>query len=192
MPNGLTFFSSLLLLFASQSKAACPVNAWVPSTNSQRTYVGEYKNLSYGYSVVIPHGLTGVDMDNPAYQRGFTIILRDPSRTISVSAETNSLEYNDSKAAAVAELYLFKQQGLQVAHEHTGPTELAGHAAANLSFRFACSGAEAEYLHIEILALSPDGQYVYTISWDGPSNMERLDQRLIAALRRSWRMFPAK
>jgi hypothetical protein len=141
---------------------------------------------------MIPSGLTGVDTDSPAYQKGFTIVLRDPNRTISVFADANSLEYTDSTAAAVADLDLFKQQGLRVTDEHTAPTELAGRAAASLSFRYRCPGQELEYLHIEILALSPDGQYVYTISWDGASNVKRQDQRVMAALRRSWRMFPAK
>ena len=164
----------------------------LPGISSQRTYAGEYRNGSYGFSVVIPHGFTGVDADNPAYQKGFIIALKDPERSVSVFADTNSLEYTDATAAATGELGLFKQQGLRVENQQIAGTELGGHSAVTLSFQYRCSNQGAQYAHVEVIAISLDGQYVYTIAWDGAADQERLDQRIITGLKRSWRYFPSK
>ncbi len=141
---------------------------------------------------MIPHGLAGVDGNNPAYQKGFIIALKNPERTVSVFADTNSLEYLNAKAAAGGELGLFKQQGLRVEGEQIVGAELGGRPAATLSFQYRCSTQEPAYAHFEVVAISPDGQYVYTITWDGAADQDRLDQWLITELKRSWRYFPAK
>jgi hypothetical protein len=184
---------ALLLYADSDSKGGCPIRPPLPDVSSQRTYTNEYENTSYGYSVVIPHGLTGVDTDNPAYQKGFTIVLRSPERTISVFADTNSLDYSDPKAAAAGELALFKQQqGMRFKDEQIVPTDLSTHVAAKLLFHYRCSDQDVEYTHVEIIAMSSDGQYIYTIAWDGAATAEKSDERLISALKRSWRFSRAK
>ena len=141
---------------------------------------------------MIPHALAGVDADNPAYQKGFIIALKNPERTVSVFADTNSLEYPTAKAAAEGELGLFKQQGLGIEDERIVGTELVGRPASTLSFQYRCSAQEPTYEHVEVVAISPDRQYVYTITWDGADDQDTLDQRMIAELKRSWRYFPPK
>ena len=191
MLRRLAFISLSAVTLWAQSRAACPIHMTLPGIGSQRTYAGEYRNGSYGFSVVIPHGLTGVDADNPAYQKGFIIALKDPERTVSVFADTNSLEYPDAKAAAAGELGLF-QQGLRVENQQIRGTELGGKPAATLSFQYRCSNQESRYVHVEVIAISPDGQYVYTIAWDGAADQDRLGQRIIIGLKRSWRYLSAK
>lgn len=112
-------------------------------------------------------------------------------RTVSVFADTNSLEYPDAKAAAAGELGLF-QQGLRVQNPQIGGAELGGQPAATLSFQYRCSNQESRYVHVEVIAISPDGQYVYTIEFDGAADQDRLGQQIITGLKRSWRYLSAK
>ena len=74
----LAFTSLFAAALSAQSRDACPIHLSIPGAGSQRTYTGEYRNSSYGFSVMIPHALAGVDADNLAYQKGFIIALKIP------------------------------------------------------------------------------------------------------------------
>ncbi len=152
-----------------------------------REYSGMYRNLSYGFSVVIPRGLSGLDAQNPDYQRGFTISFHNWRANLTVYSEANSLEYADARGAAVGDLDLWRQSNKAVLSSDLEPGELDGRPAETLRVRYRCPQNEAEYMWVETAALSADHGYVYTISWEGPSSEFDLDHVVIEQLKRSWK-----
>lgn len=157
-----------------------------------RKYTGEYRNLSYGFSAVIPRGFIGLDSQNPDYQRGFTISLHNWRASLTVSSESNSIEYPDARAAASGDLDLWRQPTKVVLSSNFQPTDLDGRPAETLRVRYRCSTSEAEFTWMETVALSADRGYVYTISWEGPSSELDSDNIVVNQLKRSWRFLAPK
>jgi hypothetical protein len=152
-----------------------------------RKYAGAYRNLAYGFSTVIPRGFIGLDTQNPDYQRGFTISFHNWNASLTVSAEANSLEYADARAAAAGDVELRRRPGREALSSDLEPSELDGRPAEALRVRYRCSPGGAEYTWAETIALSPDGGYVYAISWEGPSSEFDSDRVAVDELKRSWK-----
>lgn len=151
-----------------------------------RTYAGKYLNDAYGFSVQIPRNLVGRDVNNPLYQRGFTIVFDDPDESISVYADVNSLEWQSVDKAAMGYAGFFtKDQKVQSATSEQ--TDLGGRRAIMIETRFLCHKSSTRYASILIVTLSLDRRFIYSLRWEGRLEEEDGGRKILKSLVSSWR-----
>ncbi len=133
-----------------------------------------------------------MDSSDADYQRGFVISFPGGAASLTVSAEANSLDYADARAAAAGDLQLFKQRGRKIVSSDFEPTELDGRHAETLRVRYTCLRSGTEYLSVQTIALSAGRGYVYEISWEGLPPRFDSDRSTVDRLKQTWRFLKAK
>jgi hypothetical protein len=152
-----------------------------------RTYTGTYVNDAYGFSVQIPRDFVGRDVDNPLYQRGFTILSEDPDESLRVYADVNSLEWKNIDKAALEYARPFADDASKILSTTSHTTVLGGRHAVVVETRFLCRGSSTRYASMLILTLSADRRFVYALRWEGKLEEMGRGRQLLRSLRSSWR-----
>lgn len=192
--NNFVLLRSTLLLLSLITRAAygatCPNH---PELGPKlRNYTGIYKNPAFGYTTRLPQGTTGLDTDNPEYQRGFVVILPQEGGTLSVYAETNSSELKTPTAASMADLEYLRADIPQISAIHKATMHLDSHPAAEITAQFKCSNDLHTYQHIAVFSLGTNRRFLYTLTWEGPTARAAEAATLIHALERSWKFIPTR
>ncbi len=182
----LPLFVYLLLWGSSLLRAqGCPYQPHF--SNDARRYTGAYRNGAYGFATVIPKGLTGLDENDPLYQRGFSIPLPDAAGQISVFAEANSAGFADPRAAARTQVRYLHGRAVQVSAPTYSELQLATRPAVRVTSEFHCAGDRTAYELISVLALDAGRRFVYTLSWEGSLAKAQTAGQTMGALVSSWR-----
>ncbi len=164
---------------------ACPAR---PDLGDKtRSYMGQYENFAYGFATRIPAGLTGLDSDDPSYQRGFTIALPNDGGSIWVYAETNSADFSAAQAAARSSIHDLGLRAKLAAPAIYTPLQIGGHQAERAIASFRCGNDAAAYGYTAILALSADRRFVYNILWEGRLRDQKSAAAVLQALEASWK-----
>lgn len=178
---------ALLLLIPCTGHAfsACPNTPRADTLT--RTYHDTYSNPAYGFTVTIPPNLIGRDVDSPLYQRGFTILFSDPEESISVYADTNSLEWKDVSIAAKEYSQFFTEEARRVLSSDIVKTTLDGRPAIRITVSYTCKGSTTHYSSISTVSLSHDLRFVYTLGWEGREDELEAGKHILDSLMTSWR-----
>lgn len=184
----LTLLSLVSLCLHAQDH--CPAR---PSFDTHvRRYTGAYENFAYGFSTRIPSGLTGIDEDDPEYQRGFTIVSPRTAGTLSVTAEVNSADLASALQAAKQEAAYLRKDAEQMEELTFAETTLGSRPAVRLSARFRCNGKSGDFSTTRVFALGSGKRFIYRITWEGPAANASATLRNLDALVSSWKFIPAR
>src|SRR5262249_3218144 len=83
----------------------------IPAADEQE-FNGNYVNFNYGYSVLIPRGLSGFSQKPPLPQHGFRITLStSPEAYIWVDGSYNAAEYQSLEEKNTVDLDLLRREG---------------------------------------------------------------------------------
>jgi len=170
--------------------AQCPASP--DSTTLTRSYSGEYKNLAYGFKVSIPSPFIGRDVDNPLYQRGFTLLFPDSQESISVYADVNSLDWRSTPEAEAGYTRAFTDQAAKVFSETRTQSQLGHQNAIEEAAEYSCGKMQGTFASITIVSLSLDKRFVYTIRWEGKKSERDEGSKVLHQLVSSWRFFTPK
>jgi hypothetical protein len=151
-----------------------------------RTYIGSYVNDAYGFSVEIPRGSIGRDVNNPLYQKGFTILFDDPDESLSVDADVNSMEWNSAVEAAKGYADFITEDDDRILSTSSENAMLGGRPAVIVERRFLCKGTSTRYAFLLAISLSRDGRFVYALRWEGKLDEMDGGRRLLRSLCSSW------
>lgn len=135
----------------------------------------------------IPRDFVGRDVDNPLYQRGFTIVFDDPDESISAYADTNSLEWNSVDKVAKEYARYLAEGTDKVLLTNSEATQLGGRRAVIVETRFLCHGSSTPYASILIATLSLDKRFTYSLRWEGKVEEEESGRQILKSLSSSWR-----
>ncbi len=182
------FFLSTLVVqpgnCAAETTQSCPVKQYPGMM--KRSYTGRYVNPAEGFDVLIPRGLVGRDVDDPAYQRGFTILFQDPDESLGVDGEPNSLYWKDAIEAAEADSSAYRDDGRKITFSKGEVLVLDGRRAYSITTSYTCPGSGIQYSSITTLALGVDREYVYTLRWEGKSNELESGRKIMQSLYSTW------
>ncbi len=144
-------------------------------------------NPAYGFRILIPPTLTGRDVDNPLYQRGFILLFSDPDESLNIQADTNSLDGNTLSQAAAEYTRAYTDQAKSILSYRSNNIVLGRRAAIEVSTSFLCRGTPGVFSLVTILTLSPDRRFLYTLNWTGREDRRDAGTKLLRQLVRSWR-----
>lgn len=180
----ISFFLSTLLLqlgnCVAETIQSCPVKHHPEMM--KRSYTGRYVNLAEGFDVLIPRGLVGRDVDDPAYQRGFTILFQDPEESLGVEGEPNSLYWKHAREAAEDNLSAYRNDGRKILFSEGNVLVLDAHVAYTVTTSYICPHSRIQYSSITTLALGIDREYVYTLRWEGRSDELENGRKIMQSL----------
>jgi hypothetical protein len=162
------------------------------NTALTRRYSGGYENLAYGFKVSIPSRFVGFDVDNPLYQRGFTLLFPDSQESITVYADINSLDWRSVTEAATGYTKVFTDQAAKVLSENRKHSLLGRRDAIQDAADYSCGDNQTPFSSITIVSLSPDKRFVYTLRWEGKKNERAAGKKALQELVSSWRFFAPK
>ncbi len=149
----------VLALAPTLAFAAGDPDAWFRAETKFLVHVDDrYRNENWGYEIALPRGIGGWMTDAPNPNHGVEIIL-GPHRTIQVSAEADSLEFNGTTA---------------LLDEMLEPDDTARHAGARRVERrvIGLGGLPAE----EAIVRQEDAREVMVAQWIGPPEGPMNDQ----------------
>jgi hypothetical protein len=153
-----------------------------------RVYSGQYRNPAYGFSVFIPQGFVGRDVDNPLYQRGFIVLFPNPEERISAYADVNSLEWRSPKEAADALAGIDSKEGLNFVSRHGVAMAFNGHSAFRTTIDYTCGhDRQSRYSSVLVVALSNDKRFYYILSWEGSRTHSKAGEKTLQLFVDSWR-----
>lgn len=169
---------------AAETTQSCPVKQHPEMM--RRTYTGRYVNPAEGFDVLIPLGLVGRDVDDPAYQRGFTILFQDPEESLSVGGEHNSLEWKDARAAAEDNSSAYREDGRKILFSQGNELVLNRRKAYEITISYTCPGSSVQYSSITAFALSVNRQWIYELRWEGKSTEIKNGRKIMRLLYSTW------
>jgi hypothetical protein len=173
-----------LTLCTGRALSQCPDAP--PAETLKRSYTGVYANPAYGFAVTIPPGLAGRDVDNPLYQRGFTILFSDPEESLRVYADTNSLDWRSAGIAAKEYSRFFTEKAAKVLSSAAVDTGLDGHQATRITVHYMCGSSQTQYASISTVSLSRDRRFVYVVRWEGKADKLQSGEDILGMLLKSW------
>jgi hypothetical protein len=154
-----------------------------------RRYSGEYENFAYGFKVSIPSPFVGRDVDNPLYQRGFTLLFPDSQESITVYADVNSLDWRNVREAAAGYTKAFTDQATEVFSETRTQSQLGHQNAIEDAAEYSCGESQSAFASITVVSLSPDKRFIYTLRWEGKRNKRDEGRKVLGQLVSSWKFF---
>ena len=165
----------------------CPAKA--DFGDKPRQYTGSYRNGAFDFATRIPAGNTGLDADDPQYQRGFTVLLPNGGGKLAVWGEVNSSEFTPRTAARFY-LGLLRDQSARVVSSRYTAETLQGRSAVRLTAQFVCPHDRTRYGYHFVTALSPHGRFVYSLEWQGPISEAQEADKVLQKLTASWEFLP--
>ncbi len=154
-------------------------------TSDEVRFAGGYRNLNYGYSVVIPKGLYARRMRAPAPQHGFAIDLERATLWVDAAYDATFAGSADAAAASL-ENELASTAQLRVVK--TVPTQLAGLEAREVIMEGGNGRAGEAYAHFVVAIRDIPGQVgvAYTIAVKGVGDVadtEKIFSSVLKSLR---------
>ncbi len=187
MPLCFFFLSTLLAQFgncAAETIQSCPVKQFPEMM--KRSYTGRYVNPAEGFDVLIPRGLVGRDVDDPAYQRGFTILFQDPEESLSVGGEHNSLEWKNARAAAEDNSSAYREDGRKITFSQGDSFVLDRRKGHEITTSYICLGSNVQYSSVTAFALSANREWIYELRWEGKSSEIVNGRKVMRLLYSTW------
>ncbi len=155
--------------------------------DGRQEFAGTYRNLEYGYSVVIPSGLLGRAGNEPLLpNHGFTIVLSDhPLAYIYVTARYEVIDTGTSAALERRKLAdMKKTAGVRVLRVQRFPVRLGSISARRHLASISCKGHSGVYVRDETLAVANGTEY--TLGLLTPEERYERDAAVLAKILSSW------
>jgi hypothetical protein len=139
-------------------------------TPEEVRFAGPYRNVNYGYSVVIPKGLYARRMRAPAPQHGFAVDLERATMWVDAGYDAT---FAGSADAAARGLENDLASAAQLRVVKTVPTQLAGLEAREVVMKGGNGQAGEAYAHFVVAIRNIPGQVgvTYTIAVKGDGDV---------------------
>ena len=176
-------------------KTSLPAPSTQKSVGSEepQQYTGNYLNPTFGFSVVIPQGLTGKGEPEPQPQHGFVIVLSSEDRaTLSIAGNYNAALWN-SLDEAYDHLYSYTSEGAKSVTLLEKRKDLMDTLPAiRFSIRYVKERTDVARIRSELISIrkctTSDVQVINTIVLDTSEHRFQEDRLLMDNLLKTWKI----
>jgi len=158
-----------------------------------RHFTGAYYNPNYGYSVIIPKGLTGHDAAPPAPHHGFGIVLSwEPRAYVYVDGSYNSSELESIEDVETQHLTWLKEESGKIDSVDHIVTNLGSLEARRFIALHTCPQVGGNFIDDYIFAFSKNKDIIYTVALLTTEARYKKDKRVLEQLIKTWELKPIK
>lgn len=149
-------------------------------------YEGKYINRNWGYSVMIPKKLIGLNEPPDYPQHGLRIELsKNQNGYIWIDGSTNSLEWDSKNKAADFYISIIKNANAEILSIKKHRVRINGFPFLRLIVRYKCP----DEIHIRDLFITIDRrQIVYTIALSTTDDGYRDNKKLLETIANTWQL----
>ena len=157
-----------------------------PCGDRQNSFRGRTENDNYGYSVTLPPGIVGCNSGRPGNQHGVEVVFHEPQDArIEVDGRYNP-DYRDLSEAADQHRVWTKKRAVGKVSFVAAPTLLGSLPAIRTRAEFVARVGKRRLVEEAVLALRPEGNILYAVSYSSPSDQADRVRRVFEGILESW------